>query len=71
MANNNFDKPGKLMSKTRELLRNDSRSIAKISIDTGITFFWLQRVSADMMKNPSVNRVEYLYEQLSGQTLKL
>ena len=65
----NFDSPGALMLQTHELLKKDGRSIADISIETGITFFWLQRFSAHMMKNPSVNRVEYLYEYLSGKKL--
>jgi hypothetical protein len=66
-----FDSPGALMQQTHKLLKNDERSIAEISIDTGITFFWLQRFSAHMMKNPSVNRVEFLYEHLSGKNLNL
>ena len=66
-----FDSPGNLMLKTHELLKIDDRSVADISIATGISFFWLQRFSAHMMKNPSVNRVEYLYEHLSGKKLNL
>ena len=66
-----FDSPGKLMIKTHQLLKADGRSIADISIDTGITFFWLQRFSAGSMKNPSVNRIEYLYEHLSKKSLNV
>lgn len=64
-----FDSPGTLMIKTYQLLRNDKRSLSDVSIDTGISFFWLQRFNASAMKNPSVNRVQYLYEQLSKTTL--
>lgn len=64
-----FDEPGTLMLKTYQLLRKDKRTLSDISIDTGISFFWLQRFNASAMKNPSVNRVQYLYEQLSNTTL--
>lgn len=66
-----FDSPGTLMLKTFDLLKNDKRNMSDISIDTGISFFWLQRFSANNMKNPSVNRVQYLYEQLSNTKLIL
>lgn len=64
-----FDAPGTLMLKTLELLKKDSRNLSDISIDTGISFFWLQRFSTCSMKNPSVNRVQYLYEQLAKTLL--
>ena len=66
-----FDNPGTLMLKTHALLKSDPRNISDISIDTGVSFFWLQRFSAMSMKNPSVNRVQYLYEQLTNTILKI
>jgi hypothetical protein len=68
---NTFDKQGKLHSKTHALLQADERGLAQISIDTGISFYWLQRFNQNAFKNPSVNRVEYLYEQLTGKALSV
>lgn len=70
-ATKKFDQSGTLMQRTHELLKKDNRSIAIISTDTGITFYWLQRFSNCSMKNPSVNRVQYLYEHLAGKKLNL
>lgn len=66
-----FDSPGSLMLRTLELLKADLRNLSDISIDTGVSFFWLQRFSTNGMKNPSVNRVQYLYEQLAKSPLTI
>jgi len=66
-----FNLPGTLHNKTLELLKNDVRSIAQVAADSGISFYWLQGFSQNNFKNPSVNRIQYLYEHLSKKQLKV
>lgn len=64
-----FDEPGSLMAKTIELLRNDERDLLQIHKDTNVPFYWLRELAAGKVKNPSVNRVQYLYEKLTARSL--
>lgn len=59
------------MRATLQLLKADSRSLPEIFRDTGIPFYWLRTFQAGSMKNPSVNRVQHLYECLTGTSLKV
>jgi hypothetical protein len=63
------DKPGTLIEATRKLLKNDPRSQPRIAEDLGVPFHWLKAFMADEIEAPSVNRVQYLYEKLSGHRL--
>lgn len=63
------DKSGTLMLKTKELLIKDSRSLPQLSVDSGLPFYWLQKFSSNGFENPSVNRVQYLYEFLTNTKL--
>lgn len=60
-----------LVTKTRELLHADKRSIPDIFKESGIPYYWLQNFSRNAMKNPSVYKVEKLYTFLSGKELSL
>ena len=62
-----FDQPGSLMLRTIELLKE--QDLLKVYSDTKISFYWLQKFVASSFKNPSVNRVQYLFEHLSKQRL--
>lgn len=62
-----FDQPGPLMLRTMELLKE--QDLLKVYSDTKISFYWLQKFVAGGFKNPSVNRVQFLYEHLSKQRL--
>jgi len=62
-----YDQPGLLMRRTVELLRE--RNLLKVYEDTKIPFYWLRKFSSGETKNPSVNRVQYLYEFLSGKSI--
>lgn len=62
-----FDQPLMLMQKTVELLK--TKDLIQVSAETRISFYWLRRFLGGGFKNPSVNRVEYLYEHLSGTKL--
>lgn len=62
-----FDQPSSLMLKTLELLKG--KDLLKVYEETRISFYWLRKFSAGDFRNPSVNRVQYLYEHLSGKRL--
>jgi len=62
-----FDQPSTLMMKTVELLQK--RDLFEVYSETKISFYWLRKFVALDFKNPSVNRVQYLYEHLTGTEL--
>lgn len=62
-----YDQPGPLMLKTIELVK--ARTPIKVFAETGISFYWLKKFVGMEYKNPSVNRVEYLYEYLTNTKL--
>lgn len=66
-----FDEPGKLMKKVQDLLKNDPRSIPEIYKQSGIPFYWLRKFADGAYQNPSVNRIERLYEFLTGKSLEV
>lgn len=65
------DEPGTLLKRTRELLKNDKRGLLDIHKETGIPFYWLKKFSAGGFDNPSVNRVQFLYEVLTRKIIRL
>lgn len=58
---------GSLLAKTRELLTG--KDLISISHETGLPFYWLRSLATT--ENPSVNRVQTLYEYLTKRTLKV
>ena len=59
-----------LLNKTKALLKEDKRSLFDIANASGIPFYWLQRfASSQSVKDPSVNRIQYLYEFLTNSKL--
>lgn len=61
-----------LMVRTHRLLRESPNSIADIAAElhgSHVSFYWLRKFSAGHIKNPSVNKVQVLYEHLSGKAL--
>ncbi len=72
MTAEEFDSPGSLMERTRELLKTTApkeTDLYKVHSATGLPFYWLRKFAAGTFKNPSVNRVQYLYERLTSQPL--
>ena len=65
------DKQGSLLVKTRYLLERDKRGLLDIHKETDIPFYWLKKFSSGGFDNPSVNRVQFLYEFLTGAKLQL
>lgn len=64
-----FDQPNTLMERTIALILNDGRTLPELYRDTGVPFYWIKNFVKRKFANPSVNRVQYLYEQLSGTKL--
>lgn len=61
--------PYSLMTTTIELLKDDERSLINIHKETNIPFYWLRKFAAGEFENPSVNRVQCLYEFLTKKKL--
>lgn len=58
-----------LMARTLELLDADDRSVLEIHHATGISFYWLRKFKARTFVDPSVNKVQFLYEHLTNAKL--
>ena len=69
MKDSQFDQGGSLMVTTRALLKD--KDLLAIYDATGLSFYWLRKFMRGDIPNPSVNRVQYLYEHLSGNPLAL
>jgi len=59
-----FDQPGSLMAATLKLLQE--RDLFEVFAETRIPYYWLKTFAGGMYRNPGVNRVQFLYEHLSG-----
>lgn len=58
-----------LLTKTKELLSDHEGTYFDIYDKTGIQPTWLSALATGRIKNPSVNKVQRLYEHLRGQPL--
>ena len=65
------DETGALMAKVQAMLKEDERTLLKVFEDTQIPYYWLRTFAAGGYKNPSVNRIEKLYEYLAGKNLRI
>jgi hypothetical protein len=59
-----------LLTTTRELLLAQPAR-ASVARACGLHLNWLEKFAAGKFKDPSVNRVQALYEHLSGKKLEL
>ncbi len=64
-----YDEPGSLMIRTLELIKNDQRDLLSLHKDTGLPLYWLRDFKQGKTINPSVNRVQRLYEILTSKQL--
>lgn len=55
------------MEATIALMRD--RNLSELCADTRVPYTWLQKFRNGDYRNPSVNRVQYLFEFLSGKKL--
>lgn len=56
---------------TVSLLNSSGKPYTTIFLETGIVPHWLSMFATGRIANPSVNRVQFLYEYLSGKKLIL
>lgn len=65
------EQKGSLQERTLELLKESGKPAQDIYAETGLPFYWVRKFLANEIDNPSVNRVQFLYEHLSGSEIKL
>lgn len=58
-----------LHAATIKALHDDRRTLRIIGQATGIPYYWLKKLSANEIPNPSVNRIQQLYEFLTKKRL--
>jgi predicted transcriptional regulator len=59
-----------LLTATLALLEQTSReSWPALAQDIGCTYTWLAQLDKGLIKDPSVNKIQKLYEKLSGKPL--
>jgi hypothetical protein len=56
---------------TLDLLKSSKETTFLIAVATGLTYSWVAAFRGDRMPDPSVRRVQKLYEYLTGKPLKL
>jgi hypothetical protein len=67
--------PETLMEKTRRLLRESPLSLPDVHAElrmagiNDISYYWLRKFSSGAFRDPSVNKVQRLYEFLTGTVL--
>ena len=63
--------PGSLLKQTRTLLKRSKREnqLETVAHKTKIPYLWLNKIADGRVKNPSVNRIQKVYEHLSGSKL--
>lgn len=67
------EKSCSLLDKTRELLnkRISETSLIEVHVETQLPFYWLRKIAQGETRDPSVRRVQELYEKLSGKKLEV
>ena len=64
------DEPSKFLLHVIDLIKNDPRTLSQIATETGISLNWLSNMVNLHHKNPSVNRIHFIYEMLTGSKLE-
>jgi len=59
-----------LLERTTTLLRSSDKTVTVICRDTGISRRWINYLKAGEYKDPGVNKIETLYNYLSGKKLR-
>jgi hypothetical protein len=63
------DEPESLQQITHDLLQDASETAFEIAVATGLTHSWIAAFSCNRITNPSCNKVQRLYEYLTGSPL--
>ncbi len=71
MAKTNLcDELSTLNLETLRLVQSEARGVLAVNAKTGVPISWLRKYAAGKIKSPSVNRVQFIHEKLSGIKLK-
>lgn len=65
------DRQGELNRKTYLLLVQCEAPLSIVAINSGIPIYWLRKFAAKKIPNPGVDRIQYLFEHLSGRKLNV
>lgn len=63
------DERNTLHKATIAAVKADPRTLRLLAQATGVPFYWLKKLSADEIANPSVNRIQYVYEFITKSKL--
>ena len=63
------DQPCSLLTETLKLIRQLDAPTEIIARDLNVPIRWLYSVQSGEVDSPGVNRVQYMYEKLSGKKL--
>jgi hypothetical protein len=67
-----FDQQSTLLKRVVELLQSKrDKDYMEIWRDTGIPYFWIRKIACGDIKAPNVNRIQFLYEHLTGKKLEV
>ncbi len=69
MAKYFYDKPGAFLATVRKLINENERPYVLLAGDLKVPAIWLKKVADGDIENPGLNRIEYVYEQLTGKKL--
>jgi hypothetical protein len=58
-----------LLAATRHLVEQDPRPLKQLAKALRVSLPWLKKFKAGKIKSPNVNRVQSVYEKLSGKAL--
>jgi len=62
---------GTLLKRVRELIAASEQTHMQICVSTGLQVNWLSGIATGRIRDPSVNRVQKLYEYLTGTKLAI
>lgn len=58
-----------LCERTLTLLRKNKTPLPDLAQQAGLPYYWLKSFKSGTINDPSVNRVQQLYEHLTGKKL--
>lgn len=58
-----------LFEKTVQLLKETNKTQKQIAEETGLGYWWITTLSQGKVRDASVNKIQKLYEHLSGKKL--
>lgn len=67
----NTEAPGTLLKQTRTLLKKakSDNKLEAIAHKTKLPYLWLNKIADGHIYDPSVNRIQKVYEHISGNKL--